>query len=86
MPIYEYACQACAHHFEKIQKFSDAPLIDCPACQKPKLEKLISASGFQLKGEGWFKTSSKSSDNAVCHPEPTTLGCGTCGKTQSHSH
>ncbi|POC80281.1 FmdB family transcriptional regulator, partial [Vibrio vulnificus] len=50
MPIYEYACGACNHRLEKLQKFSDAPLADCPACGQPALTKLISSSGFQLKG------------------------------------
>ncbi|QQU57796.1 FmdB family zinc ribbon protein [Serratia liquefaciens] len=52
MPIYEYACGACSHRLEKLQKFSDAPLTDCPACRQPALTKLISSTGFQLKGTG----------------------------------
>ncbi len=68
MPIYEYACQACGHEFEAIQKFSDAALSDCPKCGKSPLKKLISAGGFQLKGSGWyatdFKGGSKKSDSS----------------------
>lgn len=56
MPIYEYACQACGHTLEVIQKMSAAPLQDCPVCGKPQLKKLMSASGFQLKGSGWYAT------------------------------
>ena len=26
MPLYEYQCEKCAHRFEVIQKFSDAPI------------------------------------------------------------
>ncbi|MBH3290278.1 zinc ribbon domain-containing protein [Serratia marcescens] len=59
MPIYEYACGACNHRLEKLQKFSDAPLADCPACGQPALIKLISSSGFQLKGTGWYATDFK---------------------------
>ncbi|WP_331712577.1 MULTISPECIES: FmdB family zinc ribbon protein [Serratia] len=59
MPIYEYACGACSHRLEKLQKFSDAPLTDCPACGQPALTKLISATGFQLKGTGWYATDFK---------------------------
>ncbi|MGD8796710.1 MAG: zinc ribbon domain-containing protein, partial [Thiohalophilus sp.] len=36
------------------------PLTDCPACGKPALKKLISASGFRLKGGGWYETDFKS--------------------------
>lgn len=54
MPLYEYRCAACGHDLEAIQKFSDAPLTDCPACGAPKLEKLLSQSSFALKGGGWY--------------------------------
>jgi len=60
MPIYEYQCEQCDHILEAIQKMSDAPLSECPACGKPALKKLISASGFRLKGSGWYETDFKS--------------------------
>lgn len=60
MPIYEYQCQSCGHEYEALQKISDAPLKDCPACNKPDLVKKISASGFRLKGGGWYETDFKS--------------------------
>ncbi len=56
MPIYEYACAACGHELEAMQKMSDAALTDCPACGKPALKKQISAAGFVLKGGGWYAT------------------------------
>ena len=56
MPIYEYKCDKCGHQLETIQKFSDAPLQECPACGAHALTKLISASAFQLKGTGWYVT------------------------------
>ena len=56
MPIYEYACEACGHELEAMQKMSDAALTDCPACGKPALKKQISAAGFVLKGGGWYAT------------------------------
>ncbi|MEJ2345057.1 MAG: zinc ribbon domain-containing protein [Gammaproteobacteria bacterium] len=59
MPIYEYRCSECGHELEKIQKISDLPLKDCPACGKPALQKLISAAGFRLKGGGWYETDFK---------------------------
>lgn len=60
MPIYEYRCAECGHEMEKLQKISDAPLTDCPACGKPGLKKLVSAAGFRLKGGGWYETDFKS--------------------------
>jgi putative FmdB family regulatory protein len=59
MPIYEYRCQSCGHELEKLQKISDPPLVDCPECEQPKLQKLISAAGFRLKGGGWYETDFK---------------------------
>lgn len=59
MPIYEYQCGACGHQLEALQKMSDAPLKECPACNKLELSKLISASGFRLKGDGWYETDFK---------------------------
>lgn len=56
MPIYEYQCTACGHSLEAIQKIADEPLKECPNCHRPDLTKLISASGFQLKGSGWYVT------------------------------
>lgn len=44
---------------EAIQKMSEEPLKVCPDCHKPKLQKLVSAAGFQLKGTGWYATDFK---------------------------
>jgi|SRR5687767_2243843 len=59
MPIYEYRCGACGHEHEALRKVSEPPLTKCPACGKPKLKKLLSAAGFQLKGSGWYATDFK---------------------------
>jgi putative FmdB family regulatory protein len=60
MPIYEYECDACGHSLDTLQKMSDAPLKDCPACGKPALRKRVSAPQFRLKGAGWYETDFKS--------------------------
>lgn len=59
MPIYEYRCGACETKHEALQKLSDAPLTLCPECGKESLVKLVSAAGFQLKGNGWYATDFK---------------------------
>ena len=59
MPIYEYQCNACGHEMEALQRMSDAPLTDCPACERAELRKKISAAGFRLKGGGWYETDFK---------------------------
>jgi putative FmdB family regulatory protein len=55
MPIYEYRCSKCGNVFEVLQKFSDSPLKKHEKCGG-KVERLISASGFHLKGGGWYVT------------------------------
>jgi putative FmdB family regulatory protein len=55
MPLYEYQCEACGHRFEVIQKFSDAPLTQCPTCAGP-VAKLLSSPAIQFKGSGWYIT------------------------------
>ena len=60
MPIYEYQCAACGDLHEALQKISDPPLTDCPACGRATLRKKVSAVAFRLKGSGWYETDFKS--------------------------
>ncbi|QKT04300.1 zinc ribbon domain-containing protein [Ectothiorhodospiraceae bacterium 2226] len=82
MPIYEYECESCGDRHEALQKMSDAPLLDCPACGKAALVKLISAAGFRLKGGGWYETDFKSGTkkNVAQNDAPAAAcGAGGCG-------
>jgi len=73
MPLYEYRCKKCGHHFEKIQSFSAPDEKECPECGG-EVERLISAPAFQFKGAGWYvndyggkggaRSASKSSDSS----------------------
>jgi putative FmdB family regulatory protein len=56
MPIYAYKCAACGHAKDVLQKLSDAPLTQCPACGAEAFNKQVTAAGFQLKGSGWYVT------------------------------
>jgi putative FmdB family regulatory protein len=56
MPIYEYICSACGKQVEIMQSISDRPLKQCPKCKRRTLKKMMSASGFVLKGSGWYVT------------------------------
>lgn len=67
MPIYEYQCQSCGHELEKIQRMSDDPLTDCPDCGEAKLQRLVSAAGFRLKGAGWYETDFKKGSKKNVH-------------------
>jgi putative FmdB family regulatory protein len=58
LPTYEYACTACGHRLDAVQKFSDDPLTECPECGGP-LRKVYGAVGIVLKGSGFYKTDSR---------------------------
>src|SRR5688572_4259101 len=77
MPLYEYQCDACAHRFEVIQKFSDAPVDVCPKCGG-QVKKLLSSPAIQFKGTGWYitdyarKSDSSSPSSSESKPETKT--------------
>ena len=81
MPIYEYRCNACGSQKEHLQKMSDPQLTTCPACGQESYTKMLSAAGFQLKGNGWyatdFKGGSKPAPKADSTP-PCQGGSGAC--------
>jgi putative FmdB family regulatory protein len=76
MPIYEYRCEDCGQVKEHLQKLSDAPIAECPACGGSHYTKLLSAGGFQLKGSGWYATDFKHSQKKPELPPCAASGCG----------
>jgi putative FmdB family regulatory protein len=60
VPTYEYACAECGERLEAVQKFSDDPLTECPACAG-RLRKVFSPVGIVFKGSGFYRTDSRSS-------------------------
>ena len=59
MPIYEYECDKCGATFEAIQAISAKPLktcngLGCEDKDNGKVHRLVSTSGFILKGSGWY--------------------------------
>jgi len=55
MPFYEYQCLSCGHQLTKMQPVSADALTDCPECNKPTLEKLVSAPRIS-RGDAWLKS------------------------------
>ena len=78
MPIYAYKCAECGHAEDVMQKMSDAPLTDCPACGKPALVKQLSAAGFQLKGSGYYATDFKNGGAKPAEAPSPACGTGAC--------
>ena len=85
MPIYEYVCTECDNAHEALQKLSDSALIDCPACAKPALKKLISAPQFRLSGSGWYETDFKSSNQKNLTDSGDKKSTGTNNKKSADS-
>ena len=59
MPIYEYQCEKCDAVFETMQAISAKPLktcngLGCNDKDNGKVHRVVSASGFILKGSGWY--------------------------------
>ena len=56
MPTYEYVCDACGHSFERMQRFSEEPIKECPHCKQLKVRRVIHPTGIIFKGSGWYIT------------------------------
>ena len=80
MPIYAYKCESCGHAKDVLQKISDAPLTECPACGASTFNKQLTAAGFQLKGSGWYVTDFRGGNNTgVAAPKTDGADAGGTG-------
>ena len=51
MPVYEYICDACEHHFEMKQSMTTtADETACPQCNKMKSRRLMSSFASKIVG------------------------------------
>ena len=76
MPTYEYECEKCGKHFEKLQDMSDEPLKRCPECDGP-VRRLISAgAGIIFKGSGFYETDYKRSSITATSCGRDKICCG----------
>ncbi len=75
MPTYEYACKACSHRWEQVQRITEEPIETCPACGERQARRLISQGNFILKGGGWYA-------DLYSGPSNKAAGNGTPGDTK----
>ena len=61
MPTYDYICDEQGHNFEAFQRFSDEPLKECNVCGAP-VRRVIHVAGIIFKGNGWYATTNRSSN------------------------
>ena len=83
MPTYEYACKACGHRLEAVQKFTDDALTVCPECGGA-LRKVFGAPGIVLKGSGFYKTDTRAQDKRSGSDKASSNGSD-AGKSESKS-
>ncbi|MZH05496.1 MAG: zinc ribbon domain-containing protein [Nitrospinae bacterium] len=67
MPIYEYECEKCGVTFEAMQAISAKPFktcngLGCDDKDNGKVHRIVSQSGFILKGSGWYASDYPSED------------------------
>ena len=93
MPLYEYECTNCHKRTEKIQKFSDPEITECPHCGGG-LERVLSAPAVSFKGGGWYadgygnakpKSSGDSNTNAAGSSAKSDTATGTTPAAPSTS-
>ncbi len=84
MPLYEYECEACAHRFEVIRKFSDPPIEICPVCGG-HVHKLLSSPAIQFKGSGWYITDYARKSSPESSPKKDTSKGDTSSTSGSSS-
>lgn len=67
MPVYTYECDECGVRFDARQKFSDAPIGECPECGG-HTHRVPQAVGIVFKGSGWYVTDSKGRNTLATPP------------------
>lgn len=87
MPIYAFACNACGHHFDKLQKLSDPDPEVCPACgASGQIRRQLTAPSFRLSGSGWYETDFKKDGDRkrnLVEKAEGAAGGSDAGKTES---
>jgi putative FmdB family regulatory protein len=58
MPIYLYECDSCGIRFERLQRFSEEPLTECPECDG-RVHRVIQPVGVIFKGSGFYITDNR---------------------------
>jgi putative FmdB family regulatory protein len=72
MPLYEYECQRCHHHFELLVR--EQTVLECPSCKSDNLQKQLSV--FAVGGDSPKLGSSSSA--APCGACGDPRGAGAC--------
>jgi len=71
MPIFEYVCQECHHHFEALVYGKEKA--ECPKCHATKLETQLSVFAVSTKG-----ASTSTAPRSACGACGDPRGPGAC--------
>jgi putative FmdB family regulatory protein len=58
MPIYEYECEQCGVRFERLQRMTEAALVECPECAG-HIHRVMQPVGVIFKGSGFYVTDNR---------------------------
>ena len=81
MPTYQYVCTECGEPLEAVQKFTDDPLTECPACHG-RLRKVFNSVGIVFKGSGFYRTDSRNGSTVT---SPATVSSDSNGSSAASS-
>ena len=73
MPLYEYECQSCHHHFELLVR--EHTVLACPSCQSDDLQKQLSVFAV---GADSPKVPARAAAPAACGSCGDPRGPGAC--------
>jgi putative FmdB family regulatory protein len=55
LPTYAYRCGTCSHQFERFQKMSDEPVMECELCGSD-VQRVLFPVAVHFKGTGFYTT------------------------------
>ena len=84
MPTYQYVCTECGEPLEAVQKFTDDPLTECPACHG-RLRKVFNSVGIVFKGSGFYRTDSRNGSTATSPAAVSSDSNGSSAASSSDS-
>ncbi|MEA3334516.1 MAG: FmdB family zinc ribbon protein [Chloroflexota bacterium] len=84
MPIYEYQCESCNTRFDKMQRFSEDPLTECPMCGGP-VYRVIQPVGIIFKGSGFYVTDNRGKSSTMPSSNRDEKGTKAEDKSESSS-
>lgn len=81
MPVYEYECSLCQHHFDRRQRFDEESVAVCPLCHG-KARRVIHSIPVIFKGSGFYITDSRKDkgDEASSEKSEVKKEAGDAGK------